>query len=59
MDSGFKFLPVIGEYVVLALKTELPPALVAKWKFRKEYQHQNNAFEGDGSWGGLGRRELY
>lgn len=56
--SAFKFLPVLGEYLTKAVRGELPPSLAHKWRFRKEYQNQKDAFLGDGSRGGPARREL-
>ncbi|KAG8162522.1 hypothetical protein KVR01_008287 [Diaporthe batatas] len=55
---AFKFLPVIGEYLSLGIKKQLPRHLANKWRFRKEYEHQPDAFLGDGSRGGPERREL-
>ncbi|OQV05766.1 Fungal Zn2-Cys6 binuclear cluster domain-containing protein [Cladophialophora immunda] len=56
---AFKFLPVLGEYMSLALKKRLPPALATKWRFRTEYEGRKDTFLGDGSRGGPERRELY
>lgn len=58
MTSAFKFLPILGEYISLALKRQLPSQLKDKWSFRKEYQNRKDAFLGDGSRGGPVRREL-
>ncbi|KIW23627.1 uncharacterized protein PV07_11813 [Cladophialophora immunda] len=55
---AFKFLPVLGEYMCLALKKRLPPALATKWRFRTEYEGRKDTFLGDGSRGGPERREL-
>ncbi|OOF92555.1 hypothetical protein ASPCADRAFT_153239 [Aspergillus carbonarius ITEM 5010] len=55
---GFKFLPVLGEYMSLALKKSLPPHLAQKWRFRTDYQNRDDVFLGDGSRGGPARREL-
>ncbi|KAF9892249.1 hypothetical protein FE257_002026 [Aspergillus nanangensis] len=56
---AFKFLPVLGEYMSLALKKTLPSQLAQKWRFRKDYATQEDAFVGDGSRGGPIRRELH
>ncbi|KAF6823315.1 sarcosine oxidase [Colletotrichum musicola] len=55
---AFKFLPVLGEYMSLALKRRLPPNLASKWRFRTEYENQPDVFLGDGSRGGPARREM-
>ncbi|PYH81762.1 fructosyl amine: oxygen oxidoreductase [Aspergillus uvarum CBS 121591] len=55
---GFKFLPVLGEYLSLALKKGLPTELAQKWRFRREYAARDDVFLGDGSRGGPVRREL-
>ncbi|KAE8146963.1 FAD dependent oxidoreductase [Aspergillus avenaceus] len=55
---AFKFLPILGVYMSLALKRSLPPKLAEKWRFRKDYETQDSAFKGDGSRGGPIRREL-
>ncbi|KAM0418884.1 hypothetical protein ACHAPT_012149 [Fusarium lateritium] len=55
---AFKFLPVLGKYMSLAIKQKLPKSLAQKWRFRKEYENRANAFLGDGSRGGPERREL-
>lgn len=57
-SSAFKFLPVLGEYLALGIKKKLPVHLANKWRFRKDYEHQPDAFLGDGSRGGPERREL-
>ncbi|KAJ5089152.1 hypothetical protein N7532_007836 [Penicillium argentinense] len=56
--SAFKFLPLLGSYMSLAIKKNLPPHLAQKWRFRKDYAAQNDTFLGDGSRGGPIRREL-
>lgn len=56
--SAFKFLPVLGEYMSLAIKKQLPASLASKWRFRTEHQGQRDTFVGDGSRGGPARREL-
>ncbi|KAF9878184.1 sarcosine oxidase [Colletotrichum karsti] len=55
---AFKFFPVLGEYLARAVQRELPSHLADKWRFRKEYEGQSDAFVGDGSRGGPARREL-
>ncbi|CAI7663494.1 unnamed protein product [Penicillium manginii] len=55
---AFKFLPVLGKYMSLALKKKLPEQLAQKWRFREEYASQTDTFLGDGSRGGPARREL-
>ncbi|KAL0932553.1 sarcosine oxidase [Colletotrichum truncatum] len=55
---AFKFLPVLGEYMSLALKRQLPQNLASKWRFRTEYKDRPDVFLGDGSRGGPARREL-
>ncbi|KAJ8114556.1 hypothetical protein OPT61_g3598 [Boeremia exigua] len=55
---AFKFLPILGSCMSKAIKGTLPAGLAAKWRFRKEYQHRNDVFTGDGSRGGPARREL-
>lgn len=57
-DSAFKFLPVLGEYISLAIQKRLPPNLASKWRFRNEYAGCSDVFLGDGSRGGPARREL-
>jgi len=54
----FKFLPVLPHYVGQAFNRQLPPHLAKKWRFRTEYQHDKEAFLGDGSRGGPERREF-
>ncbi|KAF7591892.1 hypothetical protein BBP40_000939 [Aspergillus hancockii] len=56
---AFKFLPVLGEYMFLAVTKRLPQHLAHKWRFRTEYQNQKDTFLGDGSRGGPARRELH
>lgn len=58
MVSAFKFLPVMPKYVGDAFKQQLPEHLAKKWRFRKEYQFDKEAFLGDGSRGGPERREF-
>lgn len=58
MLSAFKFLPVLPKYAGQAFKKQLPAALAQKWRFRTEYQHDSEAFLGDGSRGGPERREF-
>ncbi|RAL13044.1 FAD dependent oxidoreductase [Aspergillus homomorphus CBS 101889] len=55
---GFKFLPVLGDYMSLALKKSLPDNLATKWRFRTDYATRDDVFLGDGSRGGPVRREL-
>ncbi|PWY72273.1 FAD dependent oxidoreductase [Aspergillus heteromorphus CBS 117.55] len=55
---GFKFLPVLGEYMSLAIKRGLVQHLAEKWRFRKDYADRKDVFLGDGSRGGPARREL-
>ncbi|GJN85763.1 hypothetical protein PLIIFM63780_009337 [Purpureocillium lilacinum] len=56
---AFKFAPVLGKYMSLAIKKELPPNLAKKWRFRTEYADKGmDVFLGDGSRGGPERREL-
>jgi sarcosine oxidase/L-pipecolate oxidase len=57
-NSAFKFLPVLPHYVGQAFNRQLPPHLAKKWRFRTEYQHDKEAFLGDGSRGGPERREF-
>lgn len=56
--SGFKFLPVLGNYTVLGMQKKLLRHLAEKWGFRMDYRDQDSAFKGDGSRGGPLRREL-
>jgi len=58
LDSAFKFLPVLPKYVGQAFKRQLPAHLAKKWRFRTDYQHDKEAFLGDGSRGGPERREF-
>lgn len=46
------------KYVGDAFKQQLPDHLAKKWRFRKEYQFDKEAFLGDGSRGGPERREF-
>ncbi|KAL4967696.1 NAD(P)/FAD-dependent oxidoreductase [Aspergillus stella-maris] len=55
---AFKFLPVLGPYIAQAWKKTLPSHLAKKWRFRTEYADREDAFWGDGSRGGPGRREF-
>ncbi|KAI8933130.1 hypothetical protein NX059_009771 [Plenodomus lindquistii] len=55
---AFKFLPVLGKYVVQGFQRSLEGGLAAKWQFKTEYRDQQNEFHGDGSRGGPLRREL-
>ncbi|EAW13713.1 NAD(P)/FAD-dependent oxidoreductase [Aspergillus clavatus NRRL 1] len=57
---AFKFLPVLGKYIVGSLERKLPDELLEKWKFPTQFREkfQNDAFLGDGSRGGPERREL-
>ncbi|KAF7590980.1 hypothetical protein BBP40_002174 [Aspergillus hancockii] len=57
---AFKFLPVIGKYIVGCFEKKLPQDLLEKWKFPTEYKDrfQGDVFTGDGSRGGPERREL-
>jgi sarcosine oxidase/L-pipecolate oxidase len=52
--SAFKFLPVLGRYVVDRFENKLPLHLSQKWAFALSYR--NN--DGDGSRGGPPRRKL-
>lgn len=58
--SAFKFLPVIGKYIVGSLQRRLPNKLLDKWSFPTQYRErfQGEAFKGDGSRGGPERREM-
>lgn len=58
MNSAFKFLPVLPEYVGKAFKKQLPEHLSRKWRFRIDYENDGKAFLGDGSRGGPERREF-
>ncbi|KAL6364823.1 hypothetical protein LRP88_00796 [Fusarium phalaenopsidis] len=55
---AFKFLPVLGKYMSLAIKQQPPTSLAQKWRFRNRYENRKDAFLGDGSRGGPERREL-
>ncbi|EXJ88752.1 hypothetical protein A1O3_01816 [Capronia epimyces CBS 606.96] len=55
---AFKFLPVLGKYIVGAMKRDLPLDLLHKWRFRTEYCQAQDLFKGDGSRGGPHRREF-
>jgi sarcosine oxidase/L-pipecolate oxidase len=59
-NSAFKFLPVIGKYIVGSLERKLPTELLGKWKFPTQFRQrfQPDVFTGDGSRGGPARREL-
>lgn len=59
-NSAFKFLPVIGKYIVGSLQRKLSNKLLSKWSFPTKYRErfQNEIFLGDGSRGGPERREL-
>ncbi len=51
---GWKFLPIIGKYVVLMLRGELDDEMKGRWDWEK-----SNVSNGDGAHGGLWpRREL-
>lgn len=58
MRSAFKFLPLLGRYVVDSMHRSLPAHLADKWKFRGRQQSASDTWEGDGSRGGPARREL-
>ncbi|KAF9889820.1 hypothetical protein FE257_006910 [Aspergillus nanangensis] len=57
---AFKFLPVLGKYIVGSLERKLSSDLLTKWKFPTQFREQfrDDAFQGDGSRGGPERREL-
>ncbi|XP_014555250.1 hypothetical protein COCVIDRAFT_27871 [Bipolaris victoriae FI3] len=55
---AFKFLPVLGKYVVQGLERTLSTDLKSQWRFRTEYKDQEKEFYGDGSRGGPARREF-
>jgi sarcosine oxidase/L-pipecolate oxidase len=59
-NSAFKFLPIIGKYIVGSLQRKLPNNLLDKWKFPAQFRDgfQSDAFTGDGSRGGPERREM-
>ena len=46
------------KYVGLAFNQQLPAHLAKKWRFRTDYEHDKEAFLGDGSRGGPERREF-
>ncbi|TDZ16083.1 L-pipecolate oxidase [Colletotrichum orbiculare MAFF 240422] len=52
---AFKFLPVLGKYMSLGIKQQLPQKLATKWRFRTEYEGRPDVFLGDGSRGGPAR----
>lgn len=60
MSSAFKFLPVIGKYIVGSFQRKLSRELLDKWKFPTRFRErfQGEVFTGDGSRGGPERREL-
>lgn len=60
LSSAFKFLPVIGKYIVGSFERKLPQNLLNKWKFPTQFRErfQGEVFGGDGSRGGPERREL-
>ncbi|UNI18749.1 hypothetical protein JDV02_005005 [Purpureocillium takamizusanense] len=56
---AFKFTPVLGKYMSLGIKKQLPPNLAQKWRFHTEYADKGmSVFLGDGSRDGPERREL-
>ncbi|RHZ67196.1 NAD(P)/FAD-dependent oxidoreductase [Aspergillus thermomutatus] len=57
---AFKFLPVLGKYIVGSIERKLPRELLEKWKFPIQFRErfQGDAFQGDGSRGGPERREM-
>ncbi|PLN76177.1 FAD dependent oxidoreductase [Aspergillus taichungensis] len=57
---AYKFLPVIGKYIVGSLERSLPRDLLEKWKFPTQFRGaaKDQLFQGDGSRGGPERREL-
>ncbi|KAF2123430.1 fructosyl amine: oxygen oxidoreductase [Dothidotthia symphoricarpi CBS 119687] len=55
---AFKFLPVLGKYIVQGFENSLPRDLAQKWRFRTEYKNKEDTFHGDGSRGGPARREF-
>ncbi|KAJ5170040.1 uncharacterized protein N7500_002823 [Penicillium coprophilum] len=57
---AFKFLPVIGKYIVGSFQRKLSQELLDKWKFPTQFRErfQGEVFTGDGSRGGPERREL-
>lgn len=60
LRSAYKFLPVIGKYIVGSLQRSLPRDLLEKWKFPTQFRAaaKDELFKGDGSRGGPERREL-
>jgi sarcosine oxidase/L-pipecolate oxidase len=60
VSSAFKFLPVIGKYIVGSWQRKLADVLLEKWKFPTQFREhfQGEVFTGDGSRGGPERREL-
>ncbi|KAH3960017.1 hypothetical protein HBH52_239020 [Parastagonospora nodorum] len=56
--NAFKFLPILGKYVVQGLTGSLPLHLAEKWIFRTEYKDVDDSFRGDGSRGGSERRDF-
>jgi sarcosine oxidase/L-pipecolate oxidase len=60
VSSAFKFLPVIGKYIVGSWQRKLADVLLEKWKFPTQFREhfQSEVFTGDGSRGGPERREL-
>lgn len=60
LSSAFKFLPVIGKYIVGSWQRKLSDKLLEKWKFPTQFRErfQGEVFTGDGSRGGPERREL-
>ncbi|KAE8148735.1 FAD dependent oxidoreductase [Aspergillus avenaceus] len=57
---AFKFLPVLGKYIVGCFEKQLPKEYLEKWQFPTEYKDRfaGDVFKGDGSRGGPERREL-
>ncbi|KAA8642964.1 hypothetical protein EYZ11_007251 [Aspergillus tanneri] len=55
---AFKFLPVMGKYIVGCFERSLTADLLDKWRFPSEFRGRRDAFQGDGSRGGPERREL-
>ncbi|KAJ5092976.1 hypothetical protein N7456_008837 [Penicillium angulare] len=57
---AFKFLPVIGKYIISSLQRSLSQDLLKKWSFPTGFRDsfQPDVFGGDGSRGGPERREL-
>lgn len=50
--SGFKFLPVLGKYIVDCLENKAPKELRWKWRFRLPSGAGDVVKVGDGSRGG-------